>query len=81
MTDTDTDTTFLQHLARIADALEKHSPTDPSHEDIEPAAAYVWNRAKRRLTPVKKVNRVDLPLCLWSCCRASLQRNRNSEVG
>ena len=62
MTDTDTDTTFLQHLARIADALEKHSPTDPSPGDIEPAAAYVWNRSKRRLTPVRKVNRVDLRL-------------------
>lgn len=62
MTDTDTDKTFLQHLARIADALEKHSPSDPSPEDIEPASAYVWNRARRRLVPVKKVNRVDLRL-------------------
>jgi len=62
MTDTDTDKTFLQHLARIADALEKHSPIDPSPEDIEPASAYVWNRARRRLVPVKKVNRVDLRL-------------------
>ena len=62
MTDTDIDKTFLQHLARIADALEKHSPTDPSPEDIEPASAYVWNRARRRLVPVKKVNRVDLRL-------------------
>jgi len=62
MTDTDTDKTFLQHLARIADALEKHSPTDPSPEDIEPATAYVWNRARRRLAPVRKVNRIDLRL-------------------
>jgi predicted AAA+ superfamily ATPase len=62
MTDTNTDTTFLRHLERIADALEKHSPTDPSPQDIEPAAAYVWNRARRRLTPVRKVNRVDLRL-------------------
>ena len=62
MTDTDTDKSFLQHIARIADALEKHSPTDPSPEDIKPATAYVWNRARRRLTPVRKVNRVDLRL-------------------
>ena len=62
MTDPDTDKTFLEHLARIADALEKHSPTDPSPADIEPATAYVWNRAKRRLIPVQKVNRVDLRL-------------------
>ena len=62
MTDTDTDKSFLQHIARIADALEKHSPTDPSPEDIEPATAYVWNRSRRRLTPVRTVNRVDLRL-------------------
>ena len=60
MTDTDTDKSFLQHIARIADALEKHSPTDPSPEDIEPATAYVWNRSRRRLTPVRKVYGVDL---------------------
>jgi len=62
MTDTETDSQFLRHLARIADALEKHSPTDPSPDEIEPATAYVWNRARRRLNPVKKVNRVDLRL-------------------
>jgi len=62
MTDAETDSHFLRHLARIADALEKHSPTDPSPDEIEPATAYVWNRARRRLNPVKKVNRVDLGL-------------------
>ena len=53
---------FLEHLERIASALEKHSPTNPTPEDLEPAAAYVWNRTRRRLTPVSKVNRVDLRL-------------------
>ena len=62
MINSDTDSKFLEHLERIANALEKHSPTDPTPEDLEPASAYVWNRARRRLTPVNKVNRVDLRL-------------------
>ena len=62
MTNSDTDSKFLEHLERIANALEKHSPTDPTPEDLEPASTYVWNRARRRLTPVTKVNRVDLQL-------------------
>ena len=62
MTNSDTDSKFLEHLERIANALEKHSPTDPTPKDLEPASAYVWNRARRRLTPVTKVNRVDLRL-------------------
>ena len=62
MTDPDTDSEFLRHLSRIADALEKYSPSDPTAADVEPAEAYVWNRASRRLVAVAKVNRVDLRL-------------------
>ena len=62
MTHSDTDSEFLRQLSRIADALEKHSPTDPTDADIVPAEAYVWNRASRRLVAVPKVNRVDLRL-------------------
>ena len=62
MTDKDTDSEFLHHLARIADALEKHSPTDPTAADVEPADAYVWNSSHRRLVAIAKVNRVDLRL-------------------
>ena len=62
MTNPDTDSEFLHHLARIADALEKHNPTDPTSADIAPADAYVWNHATRRLAAVKTVNRVDLRL-------------------
>ena len=62
MTDPDTDSEFLRQLSRIADALEKFSPTDPTAADVEPAGAYVWNHASRRLTAVRKVNRVDLKL-------------------
>lgn len=62
MTDPDTDSEFLRHLSRIADALEKYSPSDPTAADVEPAEAYVWNRASRRLVAVARVNRVDLRL-------------------
>ena len=62
MTDLDTDSEFLRHLSRIADALEKHSPTDPTAADVVPAEAYVWNRASRRLVAVPKINRVNLRL-------------------
>jgi len=62
MTDSDTDSEFLRHLSRIADALEKYSPTDPTVADMEPAGAYVWNHASRRLVAVARVNRVDLRL-------------------
>ena len=61
-TDSDTDTEFLLHLARIADALEKFSPTDPVPADLPDADAYVWNHARRRMMPVNKVNRIDLRL-------------------
>ena len=62
MTNTDSDTEFLLHLARIADALEKFSPTDPVPADLPDADAYVWNHARRRMMPVAKVNRIDLRL-------------------
>ena len=62
MTDSAIDSEFLRHLSRIADALEKHSPTDPTIADVEPAEAYVWNHTSRRLAAVTRVNRVDLRL-------------------
>ena len=62
MTDPDTDSEFLRHLSRIADALEKYSPTDPTAAAVTPAEAYVWNSSSRRLGAVTKVNRVDLRL-------------------
>ena len=77
MTNSDNDSKFLEHLERIANALEKHSPTDPTPADLEPASAYVWNRARRRLTPVTKVNRVDLRLL----CGIDYQREQCVIVG
>ena len=67
----DTDNEFLRHLERIANALEKFSPTDPTPEDMEPGSAYVWNRATRRLNAVRKINRIDLRLL----CGVDYQRD------
>ena len=71
MTQPDTDNEFLRHLERIANALEKFSPTDPKAEDMEPGSAYVWNRATRRLNVVHKINRIDLRLL----CGVDYQRD------
>ena len=71
MTKPDTDNEFLRHLERIANALEKFSPTDPTPEDMEPGSAYVWNRATRRLNAVRKINRIDLRLL----CGVDFQRD------
>ena len=71
MTKPDTDNEFLRHPERIANALEKFSPTDPTPEDMEPGSAYVWNRATRRLNAVRKINRIDLRLL----CGVDYQRD------
>jgi predicted AAA+ superfamily ATPase len=49
-------------LARIADALERLSPSAPSAPDFAAADAFVWHPAGRRLATVKRVNRVDMGL-------------------
>ena len=71
MTQPNTDNKFLHHLERIANALEKFSPTDPKAEDMEPGSAYVWNRGTRRLNVVHKINRIDLRLL----CGVDYQRD------
>ena len=71
MTQPDTDNEFLRHLERIANALEKFSPTDPKAEDMEPGSAYVWNHGTRRLNVVHKINRIDLRLL----CGVDYQRD------
>jgi predicted AAA+ superfamily ATPase len=48
-------------LARIADALERLSPPKKPKADFAAAEAFVWH-ADGILTPVKRVNRVDLGL-------------------
>ncbi|MAS73093.1 MAG: AAA family ATPase [Rhodospirillaceae bacterium] len=58
----DQDHQFLHMLARIADALEARHPPDPDPANLPMADAYVWNKAKRRLSPVYSINRVELRL-------------------
>ena len=58
----DQDNQFLHMLARIADALEARHPPDPDPANLPMADAYVWNKAKRRLSPVDSINRVELRL-------------------
>jgi hypothetical protein len=50
------------HLARIADALERLSPPPPTHPDWSAAQAFVWNAARLTLTPVSTVARVPVQL-------------------
>jgi predicted AAA+ superfamily ATPase len=49
-------------LARIAEALERLAPTTPAVPDFGGADAFVWHPTGRRLTSVKRVNRVDMAL-------------------
>jgi predicted AAA+ superfamily ATPase len=53
---------LLPLLERIATALERLSPPAPAQDDLTGADAYVWHADGSRLTPVKKVNRVDINL-------------------
>jgi len=49
-------------LDRIAAALERMSPAPLDAPDFSGASAFVWHVEPDRLSPVKQVNRVDLPL-------------------
>ena len=49
-------------LERIAAALDRMSPPPFEAPDFAAADAFVWHVSPDRLTPVKRVNRVDLPL-------------------
>lgn len=50
------------HLARIADALERLAPPPPTNPDWKTAHAFVWNAARLSLTPIAAVARVPLQL-------------------
>jgi predicted AAA+ superfamily ATPase len=49
-------------LARIADALERLAPPPPNASDVTAAEAFVWHPDPPRLQPVRKINRIALPL-------------------
>ncbi len=56
------DQTILDQLTRIADALDRLAPPPCLSCDLSDADAFVWHATPDRLTPVDKVNRVDLSL-------------------
>ena len=49
-------------FVRIADALERLAPQRAAAPDLTVADAFVWHPDGRRLTPVKRVNRVEMSL-------------------
>ncbi len=49
-------------LARIAEALERLAPPPPPAPDFAVADAFVWRADEARLSPVARVNRVELAL-------------------
>lgn len=52
----------LAILKRIADALERLAPSGVPQVDLKAADAFVWQAAGRKLSPVPKVNRVEMNL-------------------
>src|SRR5690349_20971361 len=52
----------LALLTRIANALERLTPAGTAQADFTAADAFVWQAAGRRLSPVPKVNRVEMSL-------------------
>ena len=52
----------LAVLSRIAEALDRAAPAGLPPADFTAADAFVWHAAGRRLTPVPKVNRVEMSL-------------------
>src|SRR5256886_6178403 len=49
-------------LKQIAAALERLAPRAPAAPDFSAAGAFVWHPEGRRLTPVARVNRVEMSL-------------------
>ncbi|PRX35319.1 hypothetical protein SAMN05216257_102203 [Meinhardsimonia xiamenensis] len=49
-------------LRRIAEALERLAPPPATAPDFDAAGAFVWHASPDRLTPVEKVNRIDISL-------------------
>ena len=56
------DQAMLHELSRIANALERLAPPPCPPLDLTQAPAFVWHANPDRLTPVTKINRIDLSL-------------------
>jgi len=65
-------------LKRIADALERLAPKQSAATDLSIANAFVWHPEKGALTPVPRVNRVEMAL-LRGIDRVRDQLNDNTE--
>ena len=53
---------LAETLKRIADALDRLAPPVPDQPDFASADAFIWQASPPRVTPVAKINRVDLSL-------------------
>ena len=62
MSDSTPSANLLPLLARIADALDRLAPAGRTDVDLGAADAFVWHAAQRRLSPVPRVNRVEIDL-------------------
>lgn len=51
-----------ESLARIADALERLAPPPAAAPDFSAADAFIWHPEGAKVTPVPRVNRVDMTL-------------------
>lgn len=49
-------------LGRVADALERLSPTQPAAPELDAAECFVWHPETAALQPVARVNRIDIGL-------------------
>ena len=49
-------------LERIADALDRISPVPENLASLEGSSAFVWRTSPDRLSPVDRINRIDLDL-------------------
>ena len=58
----ESDPKTLALLERLAQALERLGPAPPPATSLAAADAFIWHADSSRLEPVKKVNRVALPL-------------------
>jgi predicted AAA+ superfamily ATPase len=65
-------------LKRIADALERLAPVSEKKTDLTAADAFVWHTEKGALSPVPRVNRVEMGL-LRGIDRVRDQLNDNTE--
>jgi predicted AAA+ superfamily ATPase len=55
---------FAAALERVAGALERLAPPAPAVPIFATADAFVWHPDGRRLTPIERVNRVDMSLLM-----------------